>query len=101
MQKSTGKRGGRAVLEVSEVDDEIKASVWNTGQGFTKEDGKSLFSKFSRLRNKTTQDKRGSGLGLFCASRFWNSMEGGFGLSLSQRSGPALASVSPENKIES
>jgi len=60
-----GDEGGRAVLEVIEYNGEVKVSVWNTGQGFTDEEGKKLFSKFVRLRNKATQDKRGSGLGLF------------------------------------
>jgi signal transduction histidine kinase len=52
-------------LAVKEGDREIEVCVWNEGQGFTPEEHTALFAKFSRLQNKNTADKRGSGLGLF------------------------------------
>jgi signal transduction histidine kinase len=40
-------------------------SVRNKGVGFDKEQAKMLFRRFSRLRQKGTEDRRGSGLGLY------------------------------------
>jgi signal transduction histidine kinase len=39
--------------------------VWNEGTGFRPEEQTALFSKFSRLQNQNTANKRGSGLGLY------------------------------------
>lgn len=60
-----GREGGRVklVAQLEEVD--VKLTVWNEGTGFTEEEGKTLFGKFARLKNKNTRDKKGSGLGLF------------------------------------
>ena len=44
-------------------------SVWNEGAGFTPEEGEALFGKFTRLKNKNTRGKPGSGLGLFLTRR--------------------------------
>ncbi|MGQ9723046.1 MAG: sensor histidine kinase, partial [Candidatus Jordarchaeum sp.] len=71
-----GKEGGRAELNVSEEDGKIRISVWNEGDGFTQEEGKRLFSKFTRLRNKATQDNRGSGLGLYLCKLVMDQHEG-------------------------
>lgn len=60
-----GAENGQARLTVTEKGDEIEVCVWNEGQGFTAEEHSALFAKFSRLQNKNTADKRGSGLGLF------------------------------------
>ncbi len=60
-----GREGGNAKLTVKIDDGEVRVRVWNEGQGFTEEDRQRLFQKFSRLRNKQTADKRGSGLGLW------------------------------------
>jgi len=62
-----GREGGTARLRVEVEDGNVVLSVWNEGQGFTPEDREKLFAQFSRIRNKTTADKRGSGLGLFLA----------------------------------
>lgn len=40
-------------------------SVKNKGVGFTKEQSKKLFRRFSRLKQKGTEDRRGTGLGLY------------------------------------
>jgi len=60
-----GREGGKAHLETAIEQNGIRVSVWNEGEGFTPDEGRQLFGKFSRLRNPTTADKRGSGLGLF------------------------------------
>ncbi len=40
-------------------------SVKNKGVGFTKEQSQKLFRRFSRLKQKGTEDRRGTGLGLY------------------------------------
>jgi len=60
-----GREGGAARLQVRSDSGQITVSVWNEGEGFPEEDRDKLFGKFSRLHNKNTQGKRGSGLGLF------------------------------------
>ncbi len=39
--------------------------VRNQGVGFTREQARGLFKRFSRLRQKGTEDRKGSGLGLY------------------------------------
>lgn len=60
-----GAEGGLTRLEVRRGDGDVSVSVWNEGPGFTDEESARLFQKFSRLRNRNTADKRGSGLGLW------------------------------------
>ena len=60
-----GAENKQATLTVVEEQGTISISVWNEGVGFKAEDREKLFAKFSRLKNKNTADKRGSGLGLF------------------------------------
>jgi signal transduction histidine kinase len=60
-----GAENGQATLMVEEGQGNVTVSVWNEGVGFKAEDREKLFAKFSRLKNKNTADKRGSGLGLF------------------------------------
>ena len=60
-----GRERGRARLNVELKDGQVVLTVWNEGEGFTSEEGKQLFKKFSRLKNPNTNDKRGSGLGLY------------------------------------
>jgi PAS domain S-box-containing protein len=52
-------------LIVREEHDTISTAVWNEGTGFRPEEQAALFSKFSRLQNQNTANKRGSGLGLY------------------------------------
>ena len=60
-----GREGGQARLTVAGVEGGIDVTVWNEGAGFTPEEGRALFEKFSRLHTETTRGKRGSGLGLY------------------------------------
>ena len=62
-----GAENTRATLTAAEDPEQgcLTVSVWNEGAGFTAEEKALLFSKFSRLKNENTANKRGSGLGLF------------------------------------
>ena len=60
-----GAENTQATLTVAEEQENLTISIWNEGTGFTKEEKAHLFQKFSRLKNPTTANKRGSGLGLF------------------------------------
>ncbi len=60
-----GSQDGKARLEIEQNDEMVEVAVWNEGDGFTEEEGKQLFQKFSRLRNNASRGSRGSGLGLF------------------------------------
>jgi signal transduction histidine kinase len=46
-------------------DGQLVFSVRNPGVGFTKEQARKLFQRFSRLKQKGTEDRRGTGLGLY------------------------------------
>ncbi len=60
-----GRPGGVARVEAGRDGDAVTLAVWNEGEGFSPEEGATLFGRFTRLKNKNTRDKRGSGLGLF------------------------------------
>ncbi len=60
-----GQEKTTAWLQVHTDDQNVTVAVWNEGAGFTPEEGAALFAKFTRLKNRTTRGKRGSGLGLF------------------------------------
>ena len=45
--------------------EELVLSVRNHGVGFTVEESRLLFQRFKRLRQKGTEDRKGSGLGLY------------------------------------
>jgi len=64
-----GAAGGRASVEARAAGGTLEVAVWNEGPGFTPEEGERLFRKFSRIRNRATRDKRGSGLGLWLCRR--------------------------------
>jgi signal transduction histidine kinase len=55
----------QARLTVREEHGTISTTVWNEGTGFRPEEQVALFTKFSRLQNENTTNKRGSGLGLY------------------------------------
>jgi len=52
-------------VEVRVEEGWLVVSVWNEGVGFTPEQATRLFKRFSRLQQKGTEDRRGSGLGLY------------------------------------
>ena len=53
----------RAAARVS--NGRLVVTVRNAGVGFTREQGEKLFKRFVRLKQKGTEDRRGSGLGLY------------------------------------
>ncbi len=60
-----GSDNGEVKVKLSLVEGMLVFSVRNNGVGFDKEQAKKLFHRFSRLKQKGTEDRRGSGLGLY------------------------------------
>lgn len=60
-----GNGGGRVELALSRGEGTVSASVWNEGPGFTEDQRRSLFRKFSRLSTPELMRKRGTGVGLY------------------------------------
>jgi two-component system NtrC family sensor kinase len=60
-----GRKDGLVRIRVYLEGSDLAVRVWNQGDGFSPEEKALLFRKFSRLQNKTTIGKRGSGLGLY------------------------------------
>jgi signal transduction histidine kinase len=53
------------LVNLAEEGGNLVFSVRNKGVGFDKEQAKKLFHRFSRLKQKGTEDRRGTGLGLY------------------------------------
>ncbi len=64
-----GNDGGTVRLTVNPDANILKVSVWNEGPGFSKEEKKILFRKFSRIDSPDLMKRKGSGIGLYIA---WN-----------------------------
>ena len=64
-----GNEGGDIRLSVIREAGRLEVSVWNQGPGFSSEDRDRLFRRFSRLHSAATQDKRGTGVGLYTSWR--------------------------------
>jgi signal transduction histidine kinase len=60
-----GKSGGSLRLTVALDAGRLRVSVWNEGPGFERADRGRLFRKFSRLGTPTSDQRRGTGLGLY------------------------------------
>lgn len=62
-----GKEGGKIIIDIEDQtgDGLLKFNVYNEGPGFTEEEGKKLFTKFSRFGLENQETKQGTGLGLF------------------------------------
>jgi len=60
-----GDTGSSIKIDYSENDRDYQFSVYNQGIGFSKEDSRSLFTKFSRFSSEKYSTKSGTGLGLF------------------------------------
>ncbi len=56
---------GKIAYGVVERTDSYLFNVWNEGPGVSPDQVKSIFEKFYRLRNDTTGEKPGTGLGLY------------------------------------
>jgi len=57
--------GGEIRIKISLDEKSLRVSVMNEGPGFTEEDKKLLFRKFSRLRTPILWKQKGTGLGLY------------------------------------
>jgi signal transduction histidine kinase len=64
-----GNEGGELRLSVIREEGRLEVSVWNQGPGFSPEDRDRLFRRFSRLHSAATNDKRGTGVGLYSSWR--------------------------------
>ena len=64
-----GNTGGNVKLTLSADEDKVAVSVWNEGPGFSRDQKKHLFRKFSRLDSPELMKQKGSGIGLYVA---WN-----------------------------
>lgn len=63
------KETGRVRLSLVRDEGAVVLTVWNKGVGFTEEDKERLFRRFSRLKQRGLDDRRGTGLGLYFT--FW------------------------------
>jgi two-component system, NtrC family, sensor kinase len=55
-----------------ETNDLVEFSVYNEGSGFSKDEGKSMFTKFTRFNAEKYNTKSGTGLGLFVTKNIIN-----------------------------
>jgi two-component system NtrC family sensor kinase len=62
-----GKKGGNILITQEKEPDSnfIRLSILNEGQGFSQEEAKGLFTKFTRFNARHYNTKSGTGLGLF------------------------------------
>ncbi|MFH1723086.1 MAG: GAF domain-containing sensor histidine kinase [Elusimicrobiota bacterium] len=72
-------------VSVSVSGGRLTVTVRNEGVGFTEEQSRMLFKRFSRLRQKGLEDRKGSGLGLYLA--WWVAQKHGGRLSASSEPG--------------
>ena len=60
-----GKENTEVQIGLKKEKNQLVFRVKNQGVGFSKEQSKNLFKRFSRLKQKGLEDRRGSGLGLY------------------------------------
>ena len=64
-----GREGGKIKLQLFQDEHSFKISVWNAGEGFSKEHAQQLFQKFARLDTEQTRKRKGTGVGLYTVRR--------------------------------
>jgi PAS domain S-box-containing protein len=57
--------GGKIAYGVVDTGDSYVFNVWNRGPGVAHDQVEKIFEKFYRVRDESTRDKRGTGLGLY------------------------------------
>lgn len=60
-----GKEGGNVHIRYRLEEKKLIFTIQNEGVGFTKEQASGLFKRFSRLKQKGLEDRKGTGLGLY------------------------------------
>ncbi|RLE13779.1 hypothetical protein DRJ04_03635 [Candidatus Aerophobetes bacterium] len=60
-----GREKGAVKIEAQKEKDKWRVSVWNEGEGISKDEIDKLFTKFTRLGGEKFRKEQGSGLGLF------------------------------------
>ena len=60
-----GYPGGKIAYGVVDTGDSYVFNVWNHGPGVAPDQVEKIFEKFYRVRDESTRDKRGTGLGLY------------------------------------
>lgn len=63
-------------LRIKKVENEVICEIQDEGSGFTLEDKKRLFTKFTPLSAKPTGNESSTGLGLYIVKRFVDAMQG-------------------------
>lgn len=61
--------GGKITIQLTESEQDTKIIVTDTGIGISEEDQKKLFKEFVRIKNESTKNISGSGLGLSIVKR--------------------------------
>ncbi|MEX0324056.1 MAG: GAF domain-containing sensor histidine kinase [Puniceicoccaceae bacterium] len=62
-----GSKDGKVRIQVDAMESSVSVSVYNEGPGFSEEDSKRLFRRFSRLPAHQRSGKIGTGVGLYLA----------------------------------
>ncbi len=57
--------GGKIDIGVNAVNDKVQISIYNTGCGISKEDAANIFERFYKADKSRSQNKRGTGIGLY------------------------------------
>jgi len=70
------KQNGRVTISVMQEDDLITISVADTGIGISEEDLNIIFEEFRRIKNESTRDIAGTGLGLTICKKIIHEMGG-------------------------
>jgi signal transduction histidine kinase len=68
--------GKNIYCRMSVVENKVRCEIEDQGPGFSKQDLKKLFGKFSRLSAKPTGGEHSSGLGLFIVKKLVENMHG-------------------------
>ena len=63
---------GEILIKVTERQDEYEISVKNTGKGFSSDDGKLIFERFYKQDKSRSDNKDGTGIGLYIVKSILN-----------------------------
>ncbi len=89
--------GGRIDIDIHSQDDTIIIVVTDTGIGIASDDQKQIFREFSRVKNGSTRNIPGSGLGLWIVKQLVEHYRGRIDLTSAPGKGTAVTVVLPRN----